>query len=79
MKKILIIGAGAQGGPCASILTRDKDVSEIVLADLNLGLANRVKDRLKSDKISVVQVDAARIEDIERAAEQRGYGDEQSA
>lgn len=68
MKKILIIGAGAQGGPCASILTRDKDISEIVLADLNPGLANRVKDKLKSDKISVVQVDAAKIEDIERAA-----------
>jgi len=68
LKKILIIGAGAQGGPCASILTRDKDISEIILADLNLELANRIKDRLKSDKISVVQVDAAKIEDIERTA-----------
>jgi len=37
MKKVLIVGAGAQGGPCASILARDKDVSEIVLSDIDFG------------------------------------------
>ena len=35
-KKVLIVGAGAQGAPCASILARDKDVSEIVLGDIDL-------------------------------------------
>jgi len=30
MGKILVIGAGGQGGPCASILSRIEDVSEIV-------------------------------------------------
>ena len=68
MKKVLIIGAGAQGGPCASILARDKDVSEIVLSDIDLDLANRVKDKIKSNKISTMKVDAGRVEDIERAA-----------
>ncbi len=68
MKKILILGAGAQGGPCASILARDKDVSAIVLADINIDLANRVKGKIKSDKITTMKVDAGRIEDIERAA-----------
>ena len=68
MKKVLIVGAGAQGGPCASILARDKDVSEIVLGDIDLDLANKVKDKIKSDKISVMKVHAGKLEDIERAA-----------
>lgn len=39
MEKVLIVGAGAQGGPCASILARDEDVSEIMLSDINYELA----------------------------------------
>ncbi|MCD6599674.1 MAG: saccharopine dehydrogenase NADP-binding domain-containing protein, partial [Dehalococcoidia bacterium] len=68
MTKVLIVGAGAQGGPCASILARDKDVSEIVLGDIDLELANKVKQKIKSAKITPVKVDAGRVEDIERAA-----------
>ena len=37
MKKVLVIGAGAQGGPCASILSRQEDVSKIVLGDIDVG------------------------------------------
>ena len=61
MKKILIVGAGAQGGPCTSILARDLDVSEIVLADIDLTLANKVKDKVKSDKVRTVALDAGDI------------------
>lgn len=68
MKKVLIVGAGAQGGPCASILARDKDVSEIVLGDIDIDLANNVKGKIKSDKIRVVKLDASKVEDIESAA-----------
>ena len=68
MKKVLIVGAGAQGGPCASILARDKDISEIVLGDIDLDLANKVKDKIKSDKITTMKVDAGKIEDLKRAA-----------
>jgi len=68
MKKILVLGAGAQGGPCASILARDKDVSAIVLADINIDLANKAKDKIKSEKITTMKVDAGRVEDVERAA-----------
>ena len=66
--KILIVGAGAQGGPCASILARDKNVSEIVLGDIDLDLANKVTNKIKSDKITTTRVDAGKVEDIERAA-----------
>jgi len=66
--KVLIIGAGAQGGPCASILSKDKDISEITLADIDINLANRVKDKIKSTKLSTMKVDAGKLEDIEKAA-----------
>jgi len=66
--KVLVVGAGAQGGPCASILSRDKTVSKIILGDIDLGLANKVKDRLRSDKMSAVKLDAGDLADLERAA-----------
>jgi len=68
MKKVLVIGAGAQGGSCVSILVRDKDVSEVILGDIDLGLANKVKDRIKSDKITTTKVDAGKVESVESAA-----------
>jgi len=68
MKKVLIVGAGGQGGPCASILARDKDVTEIVLGDIDIELANKAKNKIKSEKITTVKLDAGKVEDIERAA-----------
>jgi len=67
-KKVLIVGAGAQGGPCASILARDKDISEVVLADLDIDLANKAKAKIKSDKLSTTKVDASDVESIVKAA-----------
>ena len=69
MKKVLIVGAGGQGGPCASILARDKGVSEIILGDINIELANNVQNKIKSDKITAVKLDAGKVEDIEKAAQ----------
>jgi len=66
--KILIVGAGAQGAPCASILASDRDISEIVLGDIDIDLANKVKEKIKSNKCTTMKVDAGRVEDIERAA-----------
>jgi saccharopine dehydrogenase-like NADP-dependent oxidoreductase len=68
MRKVLIVGAGGQGGPCASILARDKGVTEIVLGDIDIELANKVKNKIKSDKIAAMKLDAGKIEDIEVAA-----------
>jgi len=66
--KVLIVGAGAQGGPCASILARDKKVSEIVLGDIDLDLARKVKEKIKSDKIVPVRLNAGNLEDIQQTA-----------
>jgi len=68
MIKVLIVGAGCQGAPCASILSRDRDVSEIILGDIDLDLANKVKGKIESDKIAAMKVDAGKVEEIGRAA-----------
>lgn len=68
MKKILIVGAGAQGGPCASILSREKDMSEIVLGDIDLELTKKAKEKIKSDKIIPIKLDAGNVDDVTRAA-----------
>jgi saccharopine dehydrogenase-like NADP-dependent oxidoreductase len=67
--KVLIIGAGAQGGPCASILSRDDAVSEVILGDIDLALADKVKAKVGGKKITTVRVDAGKSSDIEKAAE----------
>lgn len=56
--KILIVGAGGQGGPCASILSKMNEVEEIRLADLFLENAQKVKDKVNSSKIKVLALDA---------------------
>ena len=66
--RVLAVGAGGQGGPCASILARDKDISEIFLGEIDIELISKVKNKIKSDKIRTVKVDAGKIEDIEQAA-----------
>ncbi|MCD6599736.1 MAG: saccharopine dehydrogenase NADP-binding domain-containing protein [Dehalococcoidia bacterium] len=68
MKKVLVIGAGAQGGPCVSILARQEDVSKIVLGDIDIDLATRVKNKIKSDKVTVVRLNASKIREIEQAS-----------
>jgi saccharopine dehydrogenase-like NADP-dependent oxidoreductase len=69
MRKVLIVGAGAQGGPCAQILSRDDEVSEIVLGDIDLQLARKVEEKIKSDKVTAVKLDAGKVEEVEKAAE----------
>lgn len=67
--KVLIVGAGGQGGPCASILSRDEQVQEIRLADLDRSVAQKVADKVGSNKITVAQVDATNTEEIARLAQ----------
>jgi len=68
MSKILLIGAGAQGGPCASILSREKKISEIVLGDINLELAKRVSKKIGSEKVTTIKLDASKTEEVEKAS-----------
>ena len=56
-----------QGDPCASILDRDKDVSEVVLGDIDMDLANKARNKMRSDKGTAVKLDAGKVEDIKNA------------
>lgn len=67
--KVLLMGAGGQGGPCASILSRDQSVEKIVIGDINAEMASKVAEKIGSDKVEVRKVDASDIDDIAKAAE----------
>lgn len=67
--KVLIVGAGGQGGACASILARQKEVEEIRLVDLKEETAKSVADHIKSPKIKTGSVNALEPDDVAKAAE----------
>ena len=69
MKRVLVVGAGAQGGPCASILAGESGVEEIRLGDIDLALAQRVADRIGSDKIEPIRLDASIENEVITAAQ----------
>lgn len=62
--RILVIGVGAQGITIALLLTRSPEVSEVVLADIDMERVKRVADRLKSEKVSMRRVDASSVDDL---------------
>jgi len=67
--KVLLMGAGGQGGPAASIMARDDSIEKIVIGDINIDMANKVKNKIGSRKVEVKRVDANDIDDVARAAE----------
>lgn len=67
--QVLVVGAGAQGAPCTSILARDPSVSRIVLGDIDLELADRVQSKIGGDKITTVALDAGDVDQIRAAAQ----------
>jgi len=62
--KVLIIGAGLQGATTASILSRDNDVSEIILGDINRELATKVSNKIGVGNITPVKLDASKKDEI---------------
>jgi len=66
--KILIVGAGAQGSVIATEIVKSPEVSEVRVSDINLRKAERLAERLKSEKVSTYRVDANKVDDITRAA-----------
>ncbi len=66
--KILIVGIGVQGSVIATELVRSPEVSEVRLSDIDVGKAERLAERLKSEKITTQGVDANKPDDLLRAA-----------
>lgn len=69
MNNVLVIGAGAQGGPCASILAGEPGVERVLLGDIDLSLAQRVADRINSTKVEPFKLDASSEAQVIAAAE----------
>lgn len=55
---ILIVGAGAQGAPCAAVLARQPAVRRILLGAKKLAAAAAVRDRIGSPKVVACAFDA---------------------
>jgi carboxyaminopropylagmatine dehydrogenase len=55
---ILIVGAGAQGAPCAAVLARQPAVHRILLGTKRLAAAASVRDRIGSPKVVATAFDA---------------------
>lgn len=68
MKSVLIVGAGAQGGPCASILAGERSVEDIRLGDIDLNLARKVADKIKNKKVQAILLDAGDKDALIKAA-----------
>ena len=69
MVKVLVIGAGAQGGPCASILAGEESVDQIRLGDINLEIAQNVADKIGCTKVQPIKLDASMKSDLLAAAD----------
>jgi saccharopine dehydrogenase (NAD+, L-lysine-forming) len=69
MKKVLVVGAGAQGGPCASILAGEDSIEEIRLGDINIEVVNKATARINNEKIIPLRLDASKKDEIIKAAE----------
>ncbi|MCW3994421.1 MAG: saccharopine dehydrogenase NADP-binding domain-containing protein [Candidatus Bathyarchaeota archaeon] len=67
--KVLVVGTGAIGIVIASELAKNPEVEEVRLADINLQRAERIRDWLKSEKVSTHRVDASKLDDVVSVAE----------
>lgn len=65
--KVSVIGSGAQGAATAFILTKISGAT-VVAADIDLNVARKAVESIKSDKVSAEKVDASKIEDLVRVA-----------
>ena len=67
MKKVIIIGVGAQGSTIAKRLDEDPAVSDIICADYDLKAAQELQTVL--NKATAIQIDAKNLEDVIKAAD----------
>lgn len=64
MKKVIIIGAGAQGNVISGVLSKADDIGEIMLADIDIERADEVARYVGSEKIKTGMLNAAAKADL---------------
>lgn len=62
--RVVQLGCGITGLVCAEELARNDSVKEVVLADVNLVPAKKLRSRLRSRKVTVAKVDGTRPGDV---------------
>ena len=67
--KVLIVGAGGQGGACASILSRQAMIDEIRLMDIDEKVAEAVAAKIRSPKVITGKINATNSEEVANAAQ----------
>jgi len=67
MKKILLLGAGAQGSTVAKRMNEEANVSEIICADYDEKAVKEMEHTL--EKATALRLDATRVENIVQAAQ----------
>jgi saccharopine dehydrogenase (NAD+, L-lysine-forming) len=65
-KKVIVVGAGAQGIVITGVLAEADDVAEIVLGDIDVNRAKEIAETNGSPKIRVVELDATDLEGMTR-------------
>jgi len=73
MKKVMVIGAGAQGNVISGVLSQARDVGTILLADIDLERAHEVAQCVGSDKIKVERIDASDVDALAAQMKQGPY------
>ncbi len=66
MKRLLILGVGAQGSTVAKLMNEEAGVSEIICADYDEKAVNEMERSF--DKATALKLDASQVENIVRAA-----------
>jgi len=64
--RVVQLGCGITGLVCAELLEKNSKVTELVLADSRCEAPKAMAARVKSDKISVVKVDATKTADLKK-------------
>jgi len=67
MKKLLLLGAGAQGSTVAKRMNEEPDVSEIICADYDEAAVKEMERTL--EKATALKLDATKVENIVKAAQ----------
>jgi len=62
--RVLVIGSGLQGAAAAAILSRDGDVDEVILGDIDYQLAKNVANKIGDAKVTPIKLDASRLEEV---------------
>jgi len=73
MKKVLIIGAGAQGTVISWVLTRADDVSEVVLGDIDPNRMKEIVETNKSKKLKIEKLDASDVTGMTKLMKDRKF------